>query len=101
WLPLDIADGAPNFHDDHIGIRATSDDVHALLNFVGDMGNDLNGAAQVLATPLFADDGRVDLAGSDVVGLVGRFIGNAFVVAQVEIGFSTIVGDKDFAVLIG
>ena len=64
------------------------------------MRNNLNRTPQVLATALFPDHGGIDLSGCDIVCLVGRFIGKALVVPQVEIGLRAIIGDEDFAVLV-
>ena len=40
-----------------------------VLDFIGDMGNDLNGFAQIVAPPFLGDDGIIDLAGGQVVVL--------------------------------
>ena len=64
-------------------------------------GNDLDGLAQVVAAPLFQNDLLVDAAGGEVVVARQRRMGEALVVAQVEVGLGAVVGDKDFAVLEG
>ena len=70
------------------------------LDLVGDVRDDLDGAAQVVPAPLLLDDRAVDLAGGDVVvaGHPGR--GEALVVAEVEVGLAAVVGDVDLAVLV-
>ena len=73
----------------------------ALLDLVGDVRDDLDRAAEVVAAPLLADDRVVDLAGGDVAGLAGGLIGEALVVAQVQIGLGAVVGDEHLAMLIG
>jgi hypothetical protein len=40
-----------------------------LLNFIGDVGDDLHGLAQVVAAAFFVEHALVDLAGGEVVGL--------------------------------
>ena len=67
---------------------------------VGDVRNDLDGCAQIVAAPLLLEDRRIDAARGDVVGLGRRHAGEAFVVAQVEIGLGPVVGHEDLAVLI-
>ena len=94
---LDVADGAADFHDD---------DVHALGNFldrcfnlVGDVRNDLDGLAEEIAAALFGQNGFVDAAGGPVVVAGKLGVGEALVVAEVEVGFGAVFGDEDFAVL--
>ena len=71
------------------------------LDLVGDVRNDLHGLAEELALPLLVDHRQVDLAGG-VVRVAGeRAVGEALVVAQVEVGFAAVVQHVDFAVLVG
>ncbi len=51
--------------------------------------------------PLLLDDGLVDLAGGEVAVAAERGVGEALVVAQVEVGFGAVVEDVDLAVLVG
>jgi hypothetical protein len=56
---------------------------------------------QVIPPPFLGDHGKIDPPGGAVVGL-GQFDrGVAFIVAQIEIGFRTVIGDEDFPVLKG
>ena len=94
---FDIADGAADLGDHHVHIRR-----HLLqrgLDFVGDVRNHLHGFAQVIAAPFARDDLLVDAAAGQVVALRQPRVGEAFVVAQVEIGLGAVVGDEDFAML--
>src|SRR5262249_33511766 len=68
---------------------------------VGEVGNDLEGRAEIVAAALLGDDLLVDAAGSDVVGLAGWAAGEALVMAEVEVGLGTVVGNEHLAVLIG
>ena len=65
------------------------------------MGNDLHGLAQIVAAPLLGDDLFVDAAGGPVVVARQLGVGEALVVAEVEIGLGAVVGDEDLAVLEG
>ena len=70
------------------------------LDFVGDVRNHLHGFAQIISAPLLREDRLVDSAGRPVV-LARQFgVSEAFVVAEVEIGLSAVVGNIHFAVLI-
>ena len=96
-LRLDIADGATNFHQGHVGIAGTLDD--ATLDLVGDVRNDLNGRAQVITTALLAQHIFVHPTGGEVVALAHRGTDEALVVAQVEVGLGAVVGDEHLTVL--
>ena len=63
------------------------------------MGNDLNGLAQIFAAPFLADDGFINLSRGEIVHLVHPGGDESFVMAQIEIGFRTIVGHENFTVL--
>ena len=65
------------------------------------MRNDLNGGAEIIAAALLGDDVLVDAAGGDVVEPVGGAAGKAFVVTKIEIGLGAVIGDEDFAMLVG
>ena len=65
------------------------------------MGDDLDGLAEVVAAAFLGDDLLVDAAGGEVVVAGEMGVGEAFVVAEVEVGLCAVVGDEDFAVLEG
>ena len=71
-----------------------------VLYLAGDVGDDLDRCAQIVAAPLLLDDGLIDLAGGDVVVARGVDAREPLIVAKVEIGLSAVVGDEHFAVLI-
>ena len=96
---LDVAHGAADFDDGHIGFVGHRQD--GLLDFVGDVGDDLDRAPEVVPPALFGDDVEVDAPRGVVVGLAQGDGGEAFVVAEVEVGFGAVLGDEDFAVLEG
>ena len=69
---LDVADGAADLAQDEIvALVAVADE---LLDGVGDVRNDLDGGAEIVAAPLLGEDVLVDAAGGDVV-LPGRRAG--------------------------
>ncbi len=76
------------------------DALDAAFDFVGDVGDDLDGFAEIIAAAFLGENGFVDAAGGPVIVAGKLDVGEAFVVAEVEIGFRAIVGDEDFAVLI-
>ncbi len=62
-------------------------------------GNDLDGFAEVVAAALLGENGFVDAAGGPVIVAGKLGVGEALVVAEVEVGFRAVFGDKDFPVL--
>ena len=88
-----------------ISVRTKSTDCDSatirmrLLDLVGDVRDDLDRGAEVVAAALAADDRVVDGAGGDVGGARGVLVGEALVVAQVEVGLGAVLGDEDLAVL--
>ena len=98
---LDVTDGAADFHQHDFRAGGLGDHGDAALDFVGDVRDDLDGAAQVVAPPLLADHFGVDLPGGDVAHPVQTDINKALVVTQVEVGFGPVVQHEDFAVLVG
>ena len=100
-LALDVADRAADFHNQDIHAGALGQATDALLDQVGDVGHGLDRPAQIVAATLTLDHIGGDLAHCDG-GCGGQvLVEEAFVVAQVEVGLGTVVGDVDLAVLIG
>src|SRR5262245_41494021 len=64
------------------------------------MWNHLDGFTQVVATTLFLNDGFVDASGGEIVSPRQFSVGVALVMAEVEIRFCAVVGDKDFPMLV-
>ncbi|KIV40384.1 hypothetical protein TR09_00010, partial [Vibrio parahaemolyticus] len=101
---LDVADRSADLGDDHVrsglavrtGLRL---EAHPALDLVGDVRDDLDRVAQVLAAALLGDDVRVDLAGGDVRGLAEVDVEEALVVPDVEVGLGAVVGHEHLAVL--
>ena len=96
---LDVADGAADFDDDHIDVGG--DLAHGGLDLVGDVRNDLDGLAEIIAAALAGDDLLVDAAGGQIIRLGELGVGEALVVPQIQVGLGAIVGDEDLAVLEG
>ncbi len=94
---LDIADGAADFADDDIDIVGNL--LHGGFDFVGYVGNDLDGFSEIVATALFGDDLLVDSARGEIVVASQPRVCKALVVSEVKVGLSAIVGDENLAVL--
>ena len=99
---FDIAHGAADFHEGNVrGVFGFADSQEGVLDFVGDVGDDLNGATLVFTAAFLVEHAPVDTAGSDGVELGEGNVEVAFVVAEVEVGFGAVVGDEHFAVFKG
>ena len=98
---LDVAHGAADLGDDDVDVARLGDQADALLDLVGDVRDDLDRAAEVVAAALAADDGVVDAAGGDVRRARRVRVREALVVAEVEVGLGAVLGDEDLAVLVG
>src|SRR5208282_872471 len=94
---LDVADRAADLHDAQIGALGSGQD--AAFDLVGDVRDDLDGRAQVVAAAFLLNYGVVDLAGGTVVAPAHGGMHETFVMAKVEIGLGAIVRYEHFAML--
>jgi len=94
---LDIAGGAADFGDQHVDIFAAGRD--PILDLVGDMGDHLDGLAEVIAAAFPLDHAFVNLARTQAVEPGKLAAGETFVVAEIEVGFGPVFQDVHFAVL--
>jgi len=65
-LRLNVAYGAADFGNNHLGAGLLGHPEDSFLDLVGDVRNNLNGPAQVITAALLADNRPVDAAGGDV-----------------------------------
>ena len=100
-LAFNIAHGAADFGDNNVGrvLRAGNGE-DAILDFVGNVGNDLHRRAQILAPAFPVDDGLVDTAAGHVAALTQVFVDEALVVAKVKVRLRTVVGHEHLAMLV-
>ncbi len=97
--PFNISYRAADFCDDDIDVVA-DELADGSFDLVGNVRDDLHRFPQVFPAPFLLDHGLIDLAGS-VIAVPSQWgIGEALVVAQVEIGFGAVIQDIDFTVLI-
>ena len=97
--PLDVAGGAADFGDDDVGLGLLGEDVNAVLDFVGDVRNDLDGLAEIIALALVVEHGLINLAAGEVVEAGQLDVGEPLVMAEVEVGLRAVVEHIDLAVL--
>ena len=95
---LDVADGAADLDQHEIVLVITRQ--HEILDRVGDVRDDLDGRAEIVAAAFLGQDVLVDPARGDVVGLGRRPAGETFIMAEIEIGLGAVIRHEYFAVLI-
>lgn len=92
----------PDLDDGHVrGVVAFGQGKHGALDLVGDVGDHLHGAAQVIAPAFLGDHVVVDGTGSGVVLARHGHVEVTLVVAQVQVGLGPVIGHEHFAVLEG
>src|SRR5215467_6274511 len=82
WQAFDVADRAADLAQDKIvALVAFADEI---LDRIGDVGNHLDGGAEIIAAALLGEDLLIDAAGGDVVVTGRRPAGEALVMAEVR-----------------
>ena len=94
---FNVTNCSAHLSDDYVSVFG-GDTANTALNFVSDVGNDLNGLSQVVTTTLCGQDCLIN----GTSGCIGRtreiFVNESFVVTEVKVGFTAIVGDENFSV---
>src|SRR6202008_149843 len=86
---LDVADRAADFDEHDIDVARGA--ANRVLDLVGDVRDDLHGAAQVVAAALLLNDGQINLAGRPVAVPRRDHAREALVVAEVEVRLRSVV----------
>ena len=94
---LDVAHGATNFGDDDIDIFG-SDALNTAFDLVSDVRNDLHRAAEIIPAAFGCQNGLINRTRRGVRRPGEVFIDEPLVVTEIQIGFTTVVGDENFAV---
>ena len=98
---LDVTDGAADFNQDNVGVAEAGHLSDMAFDFIGDVGDHLNGAAKIVSPSLLGDHVVIDLPAGHVAELVEILVNEPFIVPQVQVGFGAVLGNEHFAVLIG
>ena len=97
---LNVAHRAADFHNHDFRAGGLRHLANAALDFVGNVGNNLDRAAEVVAAAFLGNHFGIDLAGGDIAVTVEADIHEAFIVAEVEVGFRAVVQHIHLAVLV-
>ena len=98
---FDITYGTTNLSNYNIEISCFTKNLHTILDFIGDVWNDLNRFSQEIATTLFINDALVNTTCGHVVSLRRRSIKESLIVTQIQICLGTIFCYITLAVLVG
>ena len=96
-LAFDVARGAAHFHHRNLGIPGSFDD--PMFDFISDVRNNLNGAAQIIAPALLAQHCVIDTARRKIIGAAHHRAREALVMTEIEVCLRAIVGDEDLSML--
>ena len=97
--PFDIADGAADLTEHEIDLVLAGAD--EILDLVGDVGDHLDGLAQVIAAAFLFQHVGIDPPGRDRIRHPRRDAGESLVMAQVQVGLGAVIGDEDLAMFEG
>ena len=100
-LALNVASGAADLCDDHIGVGVLSHGVNKFFDLVRHMGDHLYGFPQILAPALLVQHVPVDLAGGEVGEFIEVLVDETLVVAQIKVSFRAVLRDVDLPMLVG
>ena len=98
---LDVAYCTANLGDDKVILARGTQQLHVALNLIGDVRDNLDRLAQIIATALLVDDALIDASGGDVIGAGGLDVGETLVVSQIQVGLVTVNRHVALTVLIG
>src|SRR5687768_12289498 len=97
---FDVAHSSPELCDNYVVIFSLAQQQHSSFYFIGNVRNNLNGFSKICTVALFIYNGLVYATGSDIVRLGRKYVQIPFIMAKIEIGFSSIFRYKTFAVLV-
>ncbi len=101
WERLDVAHRTSDFGYYEIEITGVSEQLYVALYFIGNVGNYLDGLAEIVAATLLVDHALVDASCGDIVGSGSGNVGKPLVMSEVKVGLVTVDGHITLAVLIG
>ncbi len=99
-LRFHIAHRAAHFGDNDVIVPSLPQQEHPALDFVRNVRNNLDGLSQVSPLPFLGDDGVVDSARGDIIGLRGVNAQKTFIVAQVQVRLGAVLRHVAFPVLV-
>ena len=100
WQGLDIPYCSADFSDDNIRFRRFRCPQKAIFDFIGDVWDDLDRSAKIIAAALFLNNRRIDFPRCHIRIFVQVDVDETLVMAQVQIRFRAVIGYENFSVLV-
>ena len=97
---FDVADGSAQFGDHNVDVGSCQFQ-DGRFDLIRDVRNNLNCSTEVFAAAFFFNHGQINLTGCVVGITIQNARGEAFVMAEVEVGFGAVIQHINFAVLKG
>ena len=98
-LTFDIARRSADFGNRNVGSRTLGIGVDIRFDLVGNVRDDLHRTAEIIAVTFLIQNRPVNFTRRQIGITVKIFIDKPFVMSEIEIGFGTVFGNKNFAVL--
>ena len=98
-LAFDVTDGTAYLNDGDFRVLGGVVPVKSVFDLICDMGDNLYCSSAEISAAFFGQNRPVDLAGGHVGILCETFVDEALVMAEIQIGFRTVIGDKYLAML--
>jgi len=74
--------------------------MYIFLDFIGNVRNDLNRRAEIVAMTFFLQNGPVNFTGCNIRIFTEVNIDKTFIMPQVKVRFRTVICNEDFTVLV-
>ena len=98
---FDVADRTAYFRNNDVAAGLLRRLHNAALNLVGNMRDNLYGRSAIVPSPFMIQNGKVYFSGRVAIEFMQSNIGEPFVMAEIEVGFSAVLRYKNFSMLIG
>ncbi len=92
---------AANLGYDIVEVACFAKQLYIAFDFIGNVGNNLDCFAEIVATAFFVNDTLVNAAGCDIVGACGLYVCKTLVVSEVKVSLMSVYGHIAFAVFVG
>ena len=99
-LTFNVAGGAADFRDDHVGICLSAYSINKLLDLVGNMRDHLDGLSQVFAAAFLIEHIPVDLSCGQIAVFIQIFVDEAFIMSKVQVGLRAVLCHIHFPMLV-
>ena len=101
WLTFNITDCTAGLNDGDMHIFGCVIPIKSAFDFVGNVRNDLNGSAAVIAATLLLKNGPVYFSGGHIGILIKIFVDKTLVMSKIEVGFCAVIGHEYLTMLYG